>query len=148
MPDERPSRPYPRVQTDLDTSGGANPADAAGADINTIVAQYRKNGTLPAVNVRQPLYGDFTGPQELHDQREAVFAAQEHFNSFPADVRDLCDNDMENYLKLMETPEGREKLEAAGLELFDAPISDPETPSTSESPQDGDVPTSSDPTPS
>lgn len=121
-----PARPVERVSLSLDRSGGADPSQAAASDISTIVAQYKKNGTMPAVTLRTPLYGDFRGPEDLHEMREKVFDAQDRFLEFPAEVRDLCNNDMVQFLQLMETEEGQAELINAGLEIIETP-SEPTT---------------------
>lgn len=105
----------------LDRSGGANPADAAGADINQIIAVYRKTGTLPNVALSNPLYGDFTFPDDIHSMREAVSQAEDRFDRLPSSVRSLCDNDWVQFLDRFNDPEGRASLEAAGLQIGDVP---------------------------
>lgn len=110
--------------------GGASPDDSHATDVNALVAQYRKNGTLPTVYVGTPLYGDFTGPTDLQEQMERVYAAEDRFNQLPAAVRKASDNDPVKFLALLETPDGVATLKAAGLILSDDPMSDtPESPS-------------------
>lgn len=117
-----PPRRHRRVSLSLDRSGGANPADAAGANINTIVAQYRQHGTFPNIQLSNPLYGDHTGPQHLHETRLAIQQADERFNLLPAAIRSLADNSPEIFLDMLEDPDQLAQLEAAGL------ITDPDTP--------------------
>ncbi len=121
-----------RVALALDTSGGANPADADGTDINKIMAKFKKTGTLPNVGRTNPLYGDFTFPEDIHSVREAVERAEDRFMDLPADVRSVCKNDWVQFYELFNTPEGQEKLTEAGLqinELNETPSPDPsETP--------------------
>lgn len=128
---KRQLTPAERRATPVNNVGGANPDDAAGVNINTLVAQYRKNGTMPQVNLRNPLYGDFTGPQDLHRAMEHVQAAQDRFAELPADVRSAADNDPVKFLELFEDPAQRALLEEAGLiinptpEPSPSPISEP-----------------------
>jgi len=108
-------RAGPRVAQSLDTTGGANPDDAQ--DINTLVAQYQKHGTLPAVTRLNPLYGDFTASTEIHEIREAVHRAEDRFDALPADVRTLANNDWVSFLEMFGTDEGQKQLEDAGLQI-------------------------------
>ena len=130
-------RAVARVSLRLDRSGGANPDDAAGANINTIVAQYKKHGTLPRVSERNPLYGDFTHSTEIHDIREAVHQAEDRFAELPAEIRTMCDNDWVTFLEKFQIPSEREKLAAAGLQINNNPP-EPVTPPS---------PTATEPTP-
>lgn len=110
-----PSRP--RAGLALDKSKGANQADTPGTDINTIIAQYKRHGTMPAVTLKNPLYGDFTGPKTIHEQREAVHDAEDRFMELPADVRSLCNNDWVEFLTQIEDPKNHAALEKAGLQI-------------------------------
>lgn len=114
-----PTRPFPRVSVSLDTSKGANQADRQAADINTIVAQFKANGTLPMVNKNNPLYGDFTFPEDIHEVREAVEGAGARFMELPADVRTLAGNDWVTFLGMFDDPDGRQLLVNAGLIIKD-----------------------------
>ncbi len=121
-----------RVALALDTSGGANPADADGTDINKIMAKFKKTGTLPNVAQKNPLYGDFTFPEDIHSVREAVERAEDRFMDLPADVRSVCKNDWVQFYELFKTTEGQEILTEAGLEINDSTITT--SPETSETP--------------
>ncbi len=114
-----------RVGLSLNTDGGASSADAAGADINKIMAIYRKHGTLPRVPNNNPLYGDFTFPENIHEIREAIAIAEDRFRQLPADVRSLCDHDMVTFHDKFNDPDERQTLVAAGLQ-----IGPPQTPTT------------------
>ncbi len=135
------SRLGPRVALSLDRSGGANQADAAGADINLIVAQYKKSGTMPRVGLRNPLYGDFTFPEDIHSMREAVYEAEDRFMQLPAAVRSMCDNDWVEFLTKFDNTEEREKLQDAGLQLTDNPVapSPPQPKKTSDTTPPPDI---------
>ncbi len=128
---ERPGRAGPRVSLSLDRSGGANPADAAGTNINSLVANFKKTGTMPNVQLQNPLYGDFTFPtDDIHQIREAVHQAEARFMQLPADVRTLAQNDWVEFLTLYNNPESRELLIKAGLIVTNKPpIEEPPTTS-------------------
>ncbi len=112
-----PGRPHKRVPLSLDRSGGANPADAQATDINVIIAQYKRHGTLPMVPNNSPLYGDFTFPEDIHAMREAVEGAEDRFDNLPSEIRILCDYDWVKFIEKFDDPTGRQALIDAGLEI-------------------------------
>lgn len=133
-------RAGPRVGVSLNTDGGAVQEDRIGADINTIVGQYKRHGTLPAVQLRNPLYGDFTASTDLMDQREQMHIAEDRFNELPAQVRAAADNDWVKFLQLFNDPDQRGLLENAGLVVVDAeagptPPSPPPDPAAEPDPE-------------
>lgn len=130
-----------RTARALDRSGGANQDDLAAADIHKIVAQYERHGTLPVVHQSQPLYGDFTFSEDLHDVREAHLQAEERFMELPSSVRTAAGNDWVRFLEMFEDPASRDLLIEAGLVVDTSPLPAqeaaipqppaPSTPSTS-----------------
>lgn len=134
-PTKTRQRATPRVSLRLDSSGGANQADAPAANINTIVAQYMKHGTMPAIQQKNPLYGDFTHPTDIHSIREAVHQAEDRFDQLPADIRTAAGNDWVQFLDMFEDPENLEKLTQAGLIVLPEDNSTPQkTKSEAEAP--------------
>lgn len=117
MPTTKPvnKRPYPRVSLSLNTDNGANQDDRKGCDINVIVGQYKRHGTLPAVQLKNPLYGDFTASTDLMDQREQMHLAEDRFAELPAQVRTAAENDWVKFLQMFDDPSQRGLLENAGL---------------------------------
>jgi len=96
------------------------------SDINTIVAQYQRSGTLPAVSSRQPLYGDFTlVGDELQDLTEQMQNAQDRFDELPATVRRAADNDWRQFLTMFDDDEQRQALLDAGLRISDSAAEPP-----------------------
>lgn len=122
-----------RVSLSLDRSGGANPDDADGADINLIMANYKKTGVMPAVAMQNPLYGDFTFGDDLHEMRTAMFEAEDRFNKLPSAVRSAANNDWGQFLDLFNTEEGQKTLTSAGL-IVSANPENPEPPTFSTPP--------------
>lgn len=116
-----PRRSTPRVSLSLDRSGGANPDDAAGADINLIVAHFKKHGVMPAVATQNPLYGDFTFGDDLHEMRTAMFEAEVRFNNLPSQVRTAADNDWGTFVDMFDDPIQQQTLIDAGLIVSDNP---------------------------
>jgi hypothetical protein len=63
------------------------------ADVNNIVASYRKTGILPNSGLYQGAFIDVSDAPTLEDAFEAVKRASLRFQELPADVRKLMDND-------------------------------------------------------
>lgn len=122
-----PKDPATRYSRIFESKNNISLEDAAASDPNVLLAQYRRNGTLPAVQMRQPLHGDFTGPTDLQDQMEAVDAAWDRFNALPADVRTACENSPVRFLAMIEDPDQRAVLESAGLQVSDTPLTETTT---------------------
>lgn len=115
-----------RVSLSLNTDGGANQDDREGADINAIVGQYRRSGTLPAVQLQNPLFGDFTFSNDLMDQREAMEKAEDRFAELPAAVRTAAENDYVKFLAMFEDPTQLEFLKEQGLVVVDPALPTPD----------------------
>ncbi len=119
-------KPHKRQAVYLNTDNGANQEDKIGADINVIIGQYKRHGTLPAVQLKNPLYGDFTAPTDLMEQREQMHQAEDRFNELPAQVRSAANNDWVQFLQMFHDPDHRAMLETHGLVIVDeAPTPDP-----------------------
>ena len=96
-------------------------ADLEDADINMILKNFGVTGKLPQ-NVRQPMYGDFTGIDDYRSAIEAVRLAEESFNAMPAEVRAEFRNDPQLFLEFCETPGNEAELRRLGLiEVAPAP---------------------------
>ena len=132
---ENPGRLVPRRATAHPNHKGANVDDARGTDINTLVAQYRKTGTVPNVAQRDPYFSMDLDPRDLTAAYELVATADARFEDLPAAVRKLCDHRPENLLTMLQDPDKSADLEAAGLTISNNPprenYSPQETPSLS-----------------
>lgn len=122
----------PRNGLKLNRLKGANQTDGPSADINSIIAQFKKTGTMPSVPRRNPLYGDFTFGDDIHEVREAIFEAEDRFSELPSAVRAAAQNDWGQFLKMFNDPEQQKILEEAGLKITDTPIPNNSPPPTSE----------------
>lgn len=89
-------------------------SEKADADINTIVKRFGLTGHLPS-NIRIPRYGDFTGVDDYQSALNAVKAADETFNSLPAEVRRRFDNDPEQFVEFCLDEKNRKELFDMGL---------------------------------
>lgn len=121
MPTPTKKRATPRVSLQLNTDGGANQADGQNTEINGIMAQYKKNGTLPNVAQRNPLYGDFTFGNDLQDITNAIYEAEDRFNDLPATVRAAAQNNMVQFVQMYADETQRERLVDAGL-IIEIPL--------------------------
>lgn len=98
-------------------------------DINVIVARARKGQAITHVNGRIPSFqdvsevGDYKGALDMLRSADAFFAA------LPSKVRLGFGNDPAAFLDAVGTPEGRSKLEDAGL-IPPVPVVDPAKPVT------------------
>lgn len=112
-------RTYRRVSHPASGKGRTNQDDARGTDINVLVAQYMKNGTMPNVYVGDPLWGDFTSPDDLQSCFERWQLAKEKFNDLPATVREAADHDPVQFLRMFDDEGGRQILVDNGLAVDD-----------------------------
>lgn len=90
-------------------------------DINTIVRRFGLTGELP-VNVRAPMYGDFTEAMDYRSALDAVMAAQESFMALPADVRQRFGNDPASFVDFCSDPRNRDEAVKLGLVLPSAAL--------------------------
>lgn len=79
----------------IDFSETVSKVDASykkSCDINNIMKQYAKTGILPN-SQRQGVYADVSSLPDLETSFKLVNQAVDAFNSLPADIRKLIDND-------------------------------------------------------
>lgn len=89
---------------------------AAATDVNAIVARHIAHGLpLPNGSDRQFNYGDFSSFEDLHTSMNRVKAAEVDFMALPSAVRDHCNNDPREFLRLVFDPARRGELEKLGL---------------------------------
>jgi len=84
-------------------------------DINAIVAKARKGQAVSHLAKREPSYGDFSDVGDYKTALDRLRAADKYFLQLPARVRREFNNDPAEYLDALESGEGRERLERAGL---------------------------------
>nr|QJB19904.1 MAG: internal scaffolding protein [Microvirus sp.] len=100
-------------------------------DINVIMANYAKTGLLPISNNREPRYIDNSTIPSLEAAFNIVNAASEAFNSLPANIRKLMDNDPSNLEFFVQNPDNRTLLEQHGMLISKIPT---QTTTTKENP--------------
>lgn len=132
------------VTTDCGGSSRTKQSMKDDCDINLIVKRHASTGMWTHLNPIRPVYGDFTGVQQLQDAMALVDSAEEHFYSLPAEVRRLCNNDPAVFLSEVNDPEGIMALVDAGLPMaegWEPPAGDgeKETPKEAEGASEGGV---------
>lgn len=83
-------------------------------DINEIVRRFGLTGEMPD-DFRAPVSGDFTGVSDFQSAMQAVRAAQEAFNSLPAEVRAEFSNDPQRMMDFLSNEKNRERALELGL---------------------------------
>lgn len=83
-------------------------------DINYILQQFNITGVLPQ-NPISPRYGDFSGISDYHTALNRVIAAQEEFDSLPAQIRARFDNDPAKLIEFLDDEANRPEAEELGL---------------------------------
>lgn len=110
----------PREWSDLHgTEGGGDQltkqADKEACDINVIVKSYGTSNQFANVNPITPRYQDNTGVVDLITARNEWNKAVEDFQTLPANVRALADNDPIKFLEMLTVKENVEAFKAMGL---------------------------------
>jgi len=83
-------------------------------DINNILRQFNITGLLPESPI-SPQYGDFTGIGDYHTALNKVIAAQDEFDSLPAQIRARFDNDPASLIEFLNDEANRPEAEELGL---------------------------------
>ena len=83
-------------------------------DINNILRQFNITGLLPESPI-SPQYGDFTGIGDYHTALNKVIAAQDEFDSLPAQIRARFDNDPASLIEFLNDEANRPEAEVLGL---------------------------------
>lgn len=106
-------------------------SDLQSSDINYIMKQYEKTGMLPINEKIQGIYQDNTDLPSLETAFNMVKSAQDAFESLPADVRKLMDNDPSQLENFIADPNNRDYLVKKGLlvENYLEPKDPPKSPS-------------------
>lgn len=106
---------------DCDTPGGGpvmtkqDGKDAA--DINKILANFKRTGELGNLTTKEPQYGDFSNALEYDQALELVRRTQEAFATWPSELRDAAANDPLMALNMLADEGGRAVLENLGLKV-------------------------------
>lgn len=116
-----------RVQTAVGTVSRTKQSFADECDINKIVKRFETTGQVQHMNTRKPIYADVSNVVDLAASLAAVELAEDSFGALRSDLRQAANHDPVEFLRMMESEEGREILE--GLGYTDEPRNDqPEEP--------------------
>jgi len=83
-------------------------------DINTILQRFSITGILPEAPL-SPRYGDFSGISDYHTALNRVIAAQDEFESLPAQIRARFQNDPAQLIEFLSNENNRAEAEELGL---------------------------------
>lgn len=106
------------------------------ADINKILANFKRTGEITNVATREPVYGDFSDAVEYDQALELVRRTQEAFATWPAELRDAAGNDPLTALHMLADEGGRAVLTEKGLPVkmepmkTETPVADTPAPAT------------------
>lgn len=84
-------------------------------DINKIMEKYIKTGQLPALQEKDPSYGDFTTLNDFQEAQELIIKANDQFEALPAAIRDRFQNDPEQFIAFVENPDNLEEMIKLGV---------------------------------
>lgn len=90
-------------------------------DINRIMSNYIKTGTVPVPVSRILQYGDFSEVTDYKSALDLVLHTQEIFQELPADVRAEFNHDPQQFINAHYDPEQRERLIKCGAIIDDSP---------------------------
>lgn len=84
-------------------------------DINVLLAQYEKNGTLPPLRPGSPQYLDVSEIPNLQESLQLMREAEDAFMRLPASVRREFDNNAVEFVEFATDPANIGKLREWGL---------------------------------
>ncbi len=105
-----------RVQTKVGKVSRTKQSFRDECDINKIVKRFETTGQVQHMNVRKPIYADVSNVADLAACLAAVDLAEESFMALRSDLRQAANHDPVEFLRMMDSDEGREKLEALGYQ--------------------------------
>ena len=79
------------------------------------MGKFRATGVVNHINLKRPVYEDFSNAVDYMTARNALLAADNIFKSLPARVRKECENDPAKLIALVENPENETLLQDLGL---------------------------------
>lgn len=141
-------RSRPRVVRDCSGPSLTKQSFKDDCDINHIVNQFKKTGTVTHETRFQPTYG-YAPAVEFRDALDMVASIKGSFQSLPADLRNRFGNDPASLLEFVENPENLQEarelgiFEPEGTEGTEAPsgaAEQPEAPEPGESEGGGEAP--------
>lgn len=103
-----------RVQTEMNPESDVQQHLANDADINTIMAKYRRTGVLPIVHC-QPRYGDFSSGLSFHELLMKADRCRDEFDALPADIKKRFRQDPAELIDFLDDEKNRDEAIKMGL---------------------------------
>lgn len=111
-----------RVQKENRGEIVAHQSFADESNINKLMERWKRTGTVPQ-QTAPPHYGDFTNAGDYLEACNQVVAAQQAFNTLPAEIRYRFENSPYELLFFLEDPNNLEEAYELGiLERPEAPV--------------------------
>lgn len=87
-------------------------------DVKTLMDRFMQTGQRQVAV--EPTYGDATVfPESFQDAMEIVAQTHEAFDALPSQLRNFFENDPSNYLRALQSEEGRQAITDHGVDLPD-----------------------------
>jgi len=106
-------REHPRIFTPVGTATKAQQQFKAECDINNIMAKYMKTGL--AAQKLGARYADLPSGVDYQEALNMLIEAETSFNSLPAQIRKIFDNDPGRFLAFATDPANENELVELGL---------------------------------
>jgi len=111
--DERPT-----LASDLSFEGDkgvTKQSDLKDTDINAMFKRFERNGQLPLMIAKNPVYGDFSAVPDYQEALTIVKTADEQFANLDVTIRNRFDNDPAKFLAFATDQNNIDELDKMGL---------------------------------
>ena len=108
-------RPHKRVHPDLGGPSRTKQSFKKECDINEILRQFHKSGVITHVQKTQGQYQDFINGVTYHQAMNVIADANSMFETVPAKIRAMFDNDPAKFLDFVQNDENEEQMRELGL---------------------------------
>lgn len=107
--------PHERVRTPVEGATRTKQEFKDECNINNIMRQYRRTGSIQHISHVMPKYGDFTNAVDYQTAANAVINAEAGFASLSAEVRHRMHNDPGELLDFMADAANEDEARELGL---------------------------------
>lgn len=114
-------QPTIRVVLECNDETRTEQSHAASCDINKIMAKVHQTGLTNHLNQMNGDYSNLGSTIDYHDALNLIHAADQSFQSLPADLRSQFENSAEQFLGFVQDPENAEEIAKLGLTPVDKP---------------------------
>jgi len=113
-------------------------SQAKACDVNQIMIRYKKTGQVTHLAKNQGVYADVSEIPDLTEALNKVSAATAAFETVPAYIRKLVDNDPVKFIEFLQNPQNDDLAIKLGLKVAKQKPSDT-VPSVEEQPKTDEV---------